>query len=651
MIKVTMDVTGALSGLDDFIRQLQKKLQSIVPQLQAVTDAGSRAAQSMAKPVESAGKACEESAKKAKKSADGLVSGVQSILKQFTPASLVKDAYSALEKGVSDSIGRLAEQDSAFGASLQGMSDSLTTLYGAIAAAAAPVIEALAPVFSAVIDGVSGVADAAAMCSAALFGKDSFLSAEGMDFAVTPIDPGVLDSVQRLRTAASELWDTLRGLGEMALDGLAWGVENVLKPLGEWTVSQAAPPLLEALAGALTLTGGAVAGAAPSLEALWERVLAPLAEWTGDAVVGALELLAGVLERVGAWAQAHPDLFGALLTALGALLAAKEVTGVVDSIGGAFEKFGGITGVFTKLGEKINGVSSLLTGVFSPTTLAIAGVIALLVLLVTHWDEVKAALEAAADFLAQVWNGACEMFSAVYEATLKPFVDALAETLSTLYTETLAPLFEQLGALLTTLWEEHLQPLWDKLSAFFAALGELFAVLGEWLSVAWELLGALLAVVGEWLTGLWEGYILPIVQNIGAMLLWLWEEILLPLYAFIGGLFCAGIGAALEFIAALFTGFGGVIAEIIGTVIDVFKSIIHFLTAVFRGDWEDAWNAVKGGAELHLGGHQRHCPGRHQLGHRRHEQLHRRPCAHGECRHQRDQRRLRPHSGHSGRRL
>lgn len=594
IVKATLDAADALKGFDELIRQMEKKLRDVLPQLKAVTRETEKTVDRMKKPVEAAAKACSESAEKAKKSTSSIFAGIQESLKKFTPAKLVQNAFGALERGVKAGIGRLAEQNEAFGGAMRGLSDSITTLYGSIAAAAAPVIETLAPIFGAIVDAIADVADAAAACMAALFGKDSFFHAAGGAFAVQPIDPSVTSSLQGLRGALETVEEPLRRLGGAVWDGLSWGVEHVLKPLGAWTFSAAIPPLLGALADVFGLLRAALDAAAPLLATVWENALAPMAQWTGGIIVTVLEALAAALGKLGEWAAAHPNLFGALLTALGALMAAQGVTGVIGNIGATIKNTGGLIQSLKKGFESVGNIfTPLLTG-FSPVTLAIAGVIAALVLLATHWDEAKVLFAQAADFLMGVWDSVAAFFGQLYEQHLKPFLDGLAEGFSTFftgvlaplmnsvitiltafYTETLVPLFSYLFELLAVLWADHIQPLWDKLVEFCAALGEM------------------LAAAGQLLSALWENVILPVLVLIGEKLLWLWNSILLPLLEFLGGVFSSVIDGVMRFIAVVFADWGAAIADVAGYVIDIFSGVIHFLTAVFSGDWAGAWNAVK----------------------------------------------------------
>lgn len=92
-----------------------------------------------------------------------------------------------------------------------------------------------------------------------------------------------------------EQWDNLRDsagrLAEVLGEGLAWGVENVLEPLAEWTLEEAAPSQLRLLATSTKALAEAIEVLKPVGGWFWESFLKPLAEDLGDLYTGGLEAL------------------------------------------------------------------------------------------------------------------------------------------------------------------------------------------------------------------------------------------------------------------------------------------------------------------------------------------------------------------------
>ena len=73
----------------------------------------------------------------------------------------------------------------------------------------------------------------------------------------------------------------------------------------------------------------------------------------------------------------------------------------------------------------------------------------------------------------------------------------------------------------------------------------------------------------------------------------LWNEVLLPIVDWLVDTF----GPA---IAESFNNFWNIISEVLGNVFDILgdlldtlKGVIEFITGVFTGDWDKAWNGIK----------------------------------------------------------
>lgn len=101
-----------------------------------------------------------------------------------------------------------------------------------------------------------------------------------------------------LTAAAGHFGDALSRLGEILGGALAWGVEHVLAPLGEWAIEEAAPAAVDLLATALDTLNNTLALLKPIWDWAWENFLAPLAKMAGDALVGGLNGLNEALKVV-----------------------------------------------------------------------------------------------------------------------------------------------------------------------------------------------------------------------------------------------------------------------------------------------------------------------------------------------------------------
>lgn len=143
----------------------------------------------------------------------------------------------------------------------------------------------------------------------------------------------------------------------------------------------------------------------------------------------------------------------------------------------------------------------------------------------------------------------------VYDEHLKPFFDSVTEGLSDLvgefldfWNEDVQPVLDKFAEKFNTLWKEHIQPVFNKFSG----------VIGK---------------VGDMLKALWENVIQPLISWVIRNVL----PVVLPILE--------GIGNA--FLTAKET-----ISDVIGDILDAIGGIVDFLTGVFEGDWEKAWNGI-----------------------------------------------------------
>ena len=83
-------------------------------------------------------------------------------------------------------------------------------------------------------------------------------------------------------------------LAEVIASGLKWAWENVLVPLGTWTINAGLPALLSALGGAFDALASTLQWLQPLASAIWNNFLQPLASWTGGAIVTILQSIGDV---------------------------------------------------------------------------------------------------------------------------------------------------------------------------------------------------------------------------------------------------------------------------------------------------------------------------------------------------------------------
>ena len=100
-------------------------------------------------------------------------------------------------------------------------------------------------------------------------------------------------------------------------DGLLWFLQNVLLPLASWSIKDAAPAFLNMLANGMKLLGSAIETVRPSFDYIWANVLKPIAEFTGETFIWALDTIGQTFSDLSDLMTEKGDKINEILTAVG----------------------------------------------------------------------------------------------------------------------------------------------------------------------------------------------------------------------------------------------------------------------------------------------------------------------------------------------
>ena len=192
--------------------------------------------------------------------------------------------------------------------------------------------------------------------------------------------------------AFGTLLEKIEPIAETITGALAEGWKNVLLPLGKWTIEKALPGVLEALGSALKVIDSVLSTLEPAFTPLWENVIKPLTEKTGAAIIIVLRWITDRLTDLSNWISQHSEGFSKFVEVVGTFVGTWLVgNGIAGIIGGITKALGGIITALTGAGGVVPAIS-LLVGGFNPILLGIAAVATGVVLLITHWDDLKTAV-------------------------------------------------------------------------------------------------------------------------------------------------------------------------------------------------------------------------------------------------------------------
>ena len=181
---------------------------------------------------------------------------------------------------------------------------------------------------------------------------------------------------------------------------------EIILPIATWLLEAAIPAVLDDIAGALDVINACLESIQPVLQTLWDNVISPMFELLGDVAVAVLEQLATWLENIANWITEHETLLQTILVILGSLVVAFElVMGALNLVHTAVIAFNAAVNIANTVMGVMKAAFTFLTSPIGLVVLAIGALIAILVLLVMHWDEVK-------KWAVETWDKICETFQA-----------------------------------------------------------------------------------------------------------------------------------------------------------------------------------------------------------------------------------------------
>ena len=281
-------------------------------------------------------------------------------------------------------------------------------------------------------------------------------------------------------------------------------------------------------------------------------------------------------------AEFNSSILGSLLDKLNAFL--ESLTGLADPLHIAGEAIGFLVGAFGGLQVAAGFVSAAVGFLASPFGIAVAAIgaaIAAGVLLYQNWDMAKDKVQGLIDTIqpafAAIKTAALNLATAVEETwttyvvpvldSAKTAIQSLWEIVIQFWEGIVYPIIQEIMAVILELWNDSLKPLWDTIT---------------------DLVQSGIALVQVLCPG-----VVAIIAAIVQAVLELWNQVLAPLISWLLATFGPVFKDVFNAIGTVVKTIIKVICDKIDMALTALKGIIDFLTGVFKGDWEGAWNAIK----------------------------------------------------------
>lgn len=422
---------------------------------------------------------------------------------------------------------------------------------------------------------------------------------KGLPEFINTLNDGLMKiDFNKINDSLKKLWDALTPFAINVGEGLLWFWQNVLVPLGTWTMNEVVPRFLHTLSSAITILNSVIDALKPLFQWFWDKVLEPLAKWAADTFLKAWDAINDVLKKFSDWCSENPDTIRTITEVVGAFFLAWKVTELLAFI----EQSGGVIGALKLIKDALIGTTAAKIA-DKAETIALTAMYAkdFVVNLAKGTAElIKQAAQFAintarkiADTAAQIaqtaatvaWNAVCAIATAVTTALGAAF---------TFLTSPIGLVIIAIGLLIAAgvMLYKH----WDEVSAKAKEIWEAIKkVISEKIEAAKQkITNAVTAIKTFWTTS-WEA----IKQKVSDI----WNSVKELISARIT-LIKNTINAVLSAIKAVWSqswnaikqkagGIWDSVKALISTRINVIKNTINAVLSAIKVVWSQSWNAMK----------------------------------------------------------
>lgn len=224
--------------------------------------------------------------------------------------------------------------------------------------------------------------------------------------------------VSRLNDSLQNLKNTLSQFGQPLGEGLWWIYENVLAPFASWTISETLPRFLNVFSASLKVIQPIAGQVGEDLKFIYEFFLKPIAEWSGSKINEFLDKLKDSLESLANWLSDEEN--KTVLEWLSSFLIGLGAGTVIFGLNSLYKI------ITAKLIPSILQLTvAFLSNPWNWVVLGIAAVIASIIMIAKHWDEMEKYFNDAWENAKRVIDGVTQLFKGS-ASQIKGWVDFLA---------------------------------------------------------------------------------------------------------------------------------------------------------------------------------------------------------------------------------
>nr|DAM47988.1 MAG TPA: minor tail protein [Caudoviricetes sp.] len=422
-----------------------------------------------------------------------------------------------------------------------------------------------------------------------------------------------------LLTSIQGLLQSLAPFTENIGSGLEWFYNNVLLPLASWTIENIIPAFLALLSAVIKLLNAVITTFKPLAKWLWDNFLQPIAEWTGGIIVSVINGIADALTSVSDWITEHQTLVQDFVIILASIGTSLAIAGIINAVVTAFTAMGGIMGILVTIELGLQTITTVLAGAFtallSPVILIpvlIGAVIAIGILLIKHWNEVKA-------IACGIWESIQETLYSFFDAwvagwnSIKDFIGNIWQDITGFFAEAwkkITEIFKNIGSWFSDRWNDIKNALFDVEKWFgdifrkaYTKVTDTFKNIGNWFSDRWDDIKNAFSSVGKWFKEKFQNArdnISQIFDSIGEWFSNRWDDIK-NAFQNVGNWFGEKFQLAWDGIKNAFSGVKGFFEDVWNGITGVFSHVTDWFKDKFSNAWEAVKNVFSKGGEIFTG--------------------------------------------------
>lgn len=293
-----------------------------------------------------------------------------------------------------------------------------------------------------------------------VFGEDS-----GLARFVRIIREGLIEiEWTTIIESFNNLWDALALFTTTVGDGLLWFLDNVLRPLGTWTMNVAVPEFLDLLTSAIKTVTTAIDALKPGALFLLDHFLKPISEWTGGVIIDVLEMLRETFDKLRVWIEENGEKINNVFTKIGEVMDLvwnKVLEPVLSDLWTGFKKIFGwvvdlILAVASDVLDILDGVLDFVIGIFTGDW-------------ERAWDGVGKIVDGVVNVVTSLFNGFLDFLDMIFQGKLSGIIEVIRNTFGG-FVDGVKQIFSGITEFLAGVFTGDWERAWEGVKSIFSGI-------------------------------------------------------------------------------------------------------------------------------------------------------------------------------------